>query len=738
MSIDDVEKMNSHTNLTLTARLDRLRADARLLHARAVEGDLDDVAVDPCAIAAERRFRDAVARALVADAETTLGERRARNDGDARRLATGVRAFAISVEGFDETRSRVVWNVPSKVRDASGVAVTTKMRVLRRVELGARARRRDADEDDDGDDGNDALKLTAKTMETSALTPDDALTYACDALVYPRRMMTQCRLWRAAAEAAVDAFNAEHARASAQRSEIIERVRGIGRKVDAARASLREMDGDFDGDDALMEWWDASAFASRESRAESSPPTLETLASRLARGRSVDDDHDDDKEEEESTDGVIVTTRATSTDATSTARAAATLREMMGDDIADERGDVDVEACDDRRARLDRASEAFAIIVRPDFLTASDDERDEEEVRRTRALDAERSARLVEYRDALKSRARARDARRSALRGEIRRLVREAKDLTSAFDDALEMLARRRRETEFETATREAASARAARRLHERYLCGDFGASASEEANAVRVADEELKRALDDVGAYASTMEASKRSLETATRAVKSAARAFRRDVQDEPASRVHVDALVALYHTTHAVSREGRAHDVGKPSVAVFPQGLDDRWWDKLTSARRHRRELERELADARETHERTVRRHRALESNVRDARRRADARETSARETRETRDVGARETSTASSRSREVASKFHPTTSPTPSFAVMPRSCPESASMTSTRRFKSHSRRKRAPHPPTPSRGETSTAPSGSYRRFDFAAKTSSREPPKPRFFA
>ena len=41
----------------------------------------------------------------------------------------------------------------------------------------------------------------------------------------------------------------------------------------------------------------------------------------------------------------------------------------------------------------------------------------------------------------------------------------------------------------------------------------------------MRVADEELKRALDDVGAYASTMEASKRSLETATRAVKSAAR---------------------------------------------------------------------------------------------------------------------------------------------------------------------------------------------------------------------
>ena len=88
MSIDDVEKMNSHTNLTLTARLDRLRADARLLHARAVEGDLDDVAVDPCAIAAERRFRDAVARALVADAETTLGERRARHAVWPRRCPT--------------------------------------------------------------------------------------------------------------------------------------------------------------------------------------------------------------------------------------------------------------------------------------------------------------------------------------------------------------------------------------------------------------------------------------------------------------------------------------------------------------------------------------------------------------------------------------------------------------------------------------------------------------------------
>ena len=86
-------------------------------------------------------------------------------------------------------------------------------------------------------------------------------------------------------------------------------------------------------------------------------------------------------------------------------------------------------------------------------------------------------------------------------------------------------------------------------------------------------------------------------------------------------------------------------AHDVGKPSVAVFPQGLDDRWWDKLTSARRHRRELERELADARETHERTVRRHRALESNVRDARRRADARETFARDARDARRRRARD---------------------------------------------------------------------------------------------
>ena len=647
-SIDDVEKMNSRAHLT--AHLDRLRADARLLHARARGDALDGVAVDPCAIAAERLFRDAVARALVADAETTLRERRARNDADARRLATGVRAFATAVEGFDETKKVRVWNVPTRVRDASVEAVTMKMRVLMRVELGARERRR-ADEDDNDDEDDDDDEETTRDATTTELSPtrddDDALTYSCDALVYPRRMMTQCRLWRAAAETAADAFNAEHARASAQRSEILERVRGIRRNVDVARASLCEMDGDFDGDDALMTWWDAFAFGVGDARDQSSS-SLETLASRLARGLGVDDDTDDDDETTNTVRTRVTAVDATHPDATSAARATATLRAMMGDDVVDDAGDVDVEACDDRRARLDRASDAFAIIPRPDFLTASDDERDEEEVRKTRALDAERSARLAEYKNALKSRARARDARRSALRGEIRRLVREVKELTTAFDDALETLARRRRETEFETSTREAARARAARRLHERFLRGDFGASASDEADAVRVANAELSRALDAVGAYAATMEASKRTLETATRAVNSAARAFRRDARDEPASRVHVDALVALYHTADAVAREKTTtNDVGRTSVpvAVFPQGLDDRWWDKLTSARRLRRDLERELADARATHERTVRHHRALESTVRDARQRADACATFARDARDARRRRARD---------------------------------------------------------------------------------------------
>ena len=640
--------MNSRAHLT--ARLDRLRADARLLHARARVDALDGVAVDPCAIAAERLFRDAVARALVADAETTLRERRARNDDDARRLATGVRAFATAVEGFDETKKfNKVWNVPTRARDASVEAVTTKMRVLRRVELGARERRRDAEDDDDAEDDEEE----EEEETTTGLSPtrddddDDALTYSCDALVYPRRMMTQCRLWRAAAEAAADAFNAEHARASAQRSEILERVRGIRRKVDVARASLREMDGDFDGDDALMTWWDAFAFRVGDARDQSSS-SLETLASRLARGLGVDDDtFDDDDDDDTTTDTVrarVPIVDATHPDATET------LRAMMGDDVVDAAGDVDVEACDDRRARLDHASDAFTVVPRPDFLTASDDERDEEEVRKTRALDAERSARLAEYANALKTRARARDARRSTLRGEIRRLVREAKELTSAFDDALETLARRRRETEFETSTREAARARAALRLHERFLRGDFGASASDEADAVRVANDELERALEAVGAYAATMEASTRTLETATRAVKSAARAFRRDARDEPASRVHVDALVALYHTADAVAREKpTTDDVGRrPSsvpVAVFPQGLDGRWWDKLTSARRLKRDLERELAAARATRERTVRHHRALESTVRDARRRAEACATFARDARDARRRRARD---------------------------------------------------------------------------------------------
>jgi len=625
--------MNSRAHLT--ARLDRLRADARLVHARARGDALDGVAVDPCAIAAERLFRDAVARALVADAETTLRERRARNDADARRLATGVRAFATAVVGFDATKKyHRVWNVPTRVRDASVEAVTTKMRVLRRVELGARERRRDAEDDDDDEEETtrDATKTGLSPTRAATDDADVALTYSCDALVYPRRMMTQCRLWRAAAEAAADAFNAEHARASAHRSEILERVRGIRRKVDVARASLREMDGDFDGDDALMTWWDAFAFGVGDARRQSSSSSLETLASRLARGLGVDDDDDTFDDDDEAT-ADTVRARVPIVDETR-ADATATLRAMMGDDVVDAAGDVDVEACDDRRARLDRAaSDAFTVIPRPDFLTASDDERDEEEVRKTRALDAERSARLAAYKNALTSRARARDARRSALRGEIRRLVREAKELTSAFDDALETLARRRLETAFETSTREAVRARAALRLYEMFLFGDFGATASDEADAVRVANDDLRRALDAVGAHAVTMEASTRTLETATRAATCAARAFRRDARDDPASRVRVDALVALYHTADAVARE------------KFPQGLDDRWWDKLTSARRTKRDLERALADARATRERDARHHRALESTVRDARQRAEVCATFARDARDARRRRARD---------------------------------------------------------------------------------------------
>jgi hypothetical protein len=105
--------------------------------------------------------------------------------------------------------------------------------------------------------------------------------------------------------------------------------------------------------------------------------------------------------------------------------------------------------------------------------------------------------------------------------------------------------------------------------------------------------------------------------LDAATLAVKSAQRAFRREVQDHPASSVHADALQTLYQCHDAVART--VEEAVGTTMAVFPQGLDDRWWLLLVSSRSKRASLERELREAKDAHARATERMRALDADAR-----------------------------------------------------------------------------------------------------------------------
>ena len=175
-----------------------------------------------------------------------------------------------------------------------------------------------------------------------------------------------------------------------------------------------------------------------------------------------------------------------------------------------------------------------------------------------------------------------------------------------------------RENTEFAIVMFDLRRARIARRLHERHLAGDFDGKSDEEAARVRGALSDVHRATEIVRQYASTVEETKRLLESATLAVKSAQRAFRREVQDHPASSVHLDALQALYQRQDAVART--VEEAASKKIPVFPQGLDDRWWGFLVLARAKRATLERELRDAKDAHARTTEKMRALEANARE----------------------------------------------------------------------------------------------------------------------
>ena len=610
------KKMNSHAT-ALRERLANLRDDVRDVSVRARAHGVD-IVIDPCATAAIESLYDAYASCIIRDAREALEARRASNTDAVRSLASGVQTFARAIRGFDgDSNTCTVWNLPSNVMRADMSRQTMKTRVLRRVELGVAER---------------AAAATTSTArdedvkrEHTSLPSALSLLYACHELIYPRRVMTQCALLREASNSAQSAFNAEHASAAAQKIEIIDRLRSIDRRVRAAQALMSRDDDcvaesshassmNDESRDALAEWWHSAAVR-------------ETLRDDCDNGGDDNEFHLDQCLD---LHGRVVIARVASVAMTSTSTSLgakaedslATLRAMMGDDVVDDSGDIDPEACDRRQT----------MTLFEDGIDANVDENDgagakeEEENAEADGVSAEFSA-------AAKAKSDARDARRVAVRTEIRRLIQDASELTTTFDLRVRGLRDARQKVEFDILQCDAWRARLAGRLHDRVLAGDFNAhnaprdGGTEENNKDEV---HVKRA--KVDAYASRVDASARALEAARRAVKTARRAFRRDVQDNPASRVHFDALMSLYETQSGISKHVH-HDSTLATTkatrsAVFPQGLDDWWWDKLVSARAKRTALERDLRDAQTAYDATVARMRELELDVSGARERAIAR--------------------------------------------------------------------------------------------------------------
>lgn len=622
------KKMNSHAT-ALRERLANLRDDVRDVSARARAHGVD-VVIDPCATAAIESLYDAYASCIIRDAREALEARRASNAAAVRSLASGVQTFARAIRRFDgDSNACTVWNLPSNVMRADMSRQTMKTRVLRRVELGV------------------AERAAAATMSTArdedvkrehtSLPSASALLYACHELIYPRRVMTQCALLREASNSAQSAFNAEHASAAAQKIEIIDRLRSIDRRVRAAQA-LMSRDDDCAAEsshassmndasrDALAEWWHSAAVR-------------ETLRDDCDNGSEDDEFHLDQCLDFNGCVDIariasVATTSTTSTLGAKAEDSLATLRAMMGDDVVDDSGDIDPEACDRRQT----------MSLFEDGIDANVDENDGASAVEEKE-NAEADGVSAEFSAAAKAKSDARDARRVAVRTEIRRLIQDASELTNTFDLRVRGLRDARQKVEFDILQCDAWRARLAARLHDRVLAGDFNAhtdardGGTEENN-----NDEVHVKCAKVDAHASRVDASARALEAARRAVKTARRAFRRDVQDNPASRVHFDALMSLYETQGGISKYAN-HDSTSATTtaatrsAVFPQGLDDWWWDKLVSARAKRAALERDLRDAQTAHDTTVTRMRELEKDVSDARARATARDTAVIEARRAR---------------------------------------------------------------------------------------------------
>lgn len=633
---------------SLRARLSRLCEDVRDLHARARGFETIDACMDIESVYAVESLYEAYATRVIDATKEKLCATLASNECRAARLCEGTQTFASKARGMDRPRDVCAWNFPrhhnrrassSSHQCARDSTTWRKARVLRRVETSLRLERQSKASDE----------LAGSTTKPGA-GEETSFLYEFDELTHPRRMMTQCVALAARAADARERFNERHTSIVAARAEIINHLLSIDRRVNALRRTHSETlrsEMRFDSD-VLMQWWESPRVREVVSGEEALDENEAVHAERVVAMGSdplnyrndagLDAERvlrihggggDDDSEPDACHDDEI-----------------SKLREMMGRDISNDAGEIDAEACDNRQ-NFDSSASLRTEIVRPEFipdgLCGDDDARpfdldNDEEWKARMGLNAEQTARLAEYGNALRLHRKAMDEQSMSIRGEIRNLVQQAKESTSAFDAKLCELARERKEVEIDVLLYDLQRVRLAIRLHDASVAGDFAGIGHDDGEAdggktntwIREIErrEALKREQE------SRLEKALKRVNDVALAAKSATRAFRREIQDNPASRVHLEAMLKLYHHQGDVvfkqpsSKADDAHSSSSSSSScgVFPQGLHEQWWDRLVSARAKRSAHERDLAEARAAHERETRALRAIESELDIARKTAE----------------------------------------------------------------------------------------------------------------
>lgn len=627
---------------SLRVRLSRLCEDVRDLHARARGFETIDTCMDIESVYAVESLYEAYATRVIDATKEKLCATLASNERQAARLCEGTQTFASKARGMGRPRDVCCWNFPHYCRASSShqcVRDSTTWRkacMLRRVETSLRLERQSK--------ASDELAGASTTTKPSG-GEESSFLYQFDELAHPRRMMTQCLALAARAADARERFNERHASIVAARVEITNHLRLIDRRVNALRRTHLEAlrsEMRFDSD-VLMQWWDSprvrEVVSGEDALDENEAVDAERVVAMGSDPLNYRKDAGLDAERVLRIKRDDAETDACHDDEISK------LREMMGRDISNDSGEIDAEACDNRQ-NFNSSASLRTEIVRPEFipdgLCGDNDARpfdldNDEEWKSRMGLNAEQTARLAEYGNALRLRRKAMDEQSMSIRGEIRNLVQQAKESVSAFDSKLCALARERKEVEIDVLLYDLQRVRLAIRLHDANVAGDFAGIADDDNDddgKTKTWMREIERRESLKRKQESRLEKALKRVNDAALAAKLATRAFRREIQDNPASRVHLEAMLKLYHHQGDVffkqpsSKASSADDahLSSSSCGVFPQGLHEQWWDRLVSARAKRSAHERDLTEARAAHERETRALRAIESELDRARKTAE----------------------------------------------------------------------------------------------------------------